>query len=83
MSRLELAAWRFLALRRCPGLAVAHVEFIDGPRPTMSAPADERGFYVSAGGATFGEAAVSLALKLGMAREDRAKPLTKTEKGPT
>lgn len=62
---LELAAWRFLSLRRCPGLSVAHLEFIDGPEPTLTTPADELGFYESATGATFGEAAIALARELG------------------
>lgn len=63
---IELRAWRFLASRRCPGLAVAHIEFIDGPQPTIIAPADKPGFYESAKAETYGEAAVRLALKLGM-----------------
>lgn len=66
MSRIELAAWRFLSSRRCPGLAVAHIEFIDGPKPVITAPANDLGFYESATAETFGEAAVKLALKLGM-----------------
>lgn len=65
-DRIELAAWRFLAQRRCPGLAVAHIEFVDGAKPTVVTPAAKLGFYESASGKTFGEAAVDLALKLGM-----------------
>jgi len=69
---IELAAWRFLAQRRCPGLAVAHIEFIDGEEyapeftKTIVTPAVQLGFYESGVGHTFGEAAIALATKLGM-----------------
>lgn len=67
---LELAAWRFLAKRRTGSLAVAHIEFIDGDTPesksSIVTPSEEQGVYESASGATFGEAAVALAIRLGM-----------------
>ena len=63
---LELAAWRFLAIRRVGSLAVAHVEFIDSETPALRTPANVPGFYETANGASFGEAAIKLSLKLGM-----------------
>ena len=62
---LELAAWRFLAAHRVAGLHVSHVQFIDGAECRLSTPSCLE-FYESAGGKTFGEAAIKLALALGM-----------------
>lgn len=63
---LELRAWRFLATHRVSNLKVTHVSFIDGDDgPAVNTPSVD-GFYESANGATFGEAAVSLAFALGM-----------------
>ncbi len=65
-EQLELSAWRFLAAHRVGGLCVTHVSFIDGDNgPTMNTPSVD-GFYESAFAPTFGEAAIELALALGM-----------------
>lgn len=62
---IELSAWRFLASHRVGTLAVSHVQFIDGDECRMNTPSSAE-FYESAGGATFGEAAINLAIALGM-----------------
>lgn len=65
-KRVELSAWRFLAAHRVGGLAVTHVTFIDGDDgPTMNTPSHD-GFYESVSAPSFGEAAIELALALGM-----------------
>lgn len=67
MSReaIELTAWRFLASHRADGLSVSHVHFFDATECRLNTPIDA-GCYESAGGKTFGEAAIKLALALGM-----------------
>ena len=63
---IELAAWRFLASHRVGGLAATHVQFIDsGTECRINTPSHDR-FYESVGAPTWGEAAVKLALALGM-----------------
>jgi hypothetical protein len=54
---LELRAWRFLAQHRVGSLAVTHVQFIDGPRPTINTLSTGE-HYEQAAGDTFGAAAV-------------------------
>jgi hypothetical protein len=62
---LELSAWRFLASHRVGALCATHVQFIDGDECRANTPSCLE-FYESAGGKTFGEAAIRLALALGM-----------------
>jgi hypothetical protein len=62
---LELRAWRFLAQHRVGSLAVTHLQFIDGPQPTINTPSTDQ-HYEQASGETFGAAAIELALLLGM-----------------
>ncbi len=65
LDALELQAWRFLALHRVGTLGVSHVQFIDAEQCRINTPSTGE-FYESACGATFGEAAIKLAVALGM-----------------
>jgi len=65
VDALELAAWRFLAEHRVDGLCVSHVQFTEGAERRLCAPSED-GAYESAGGKTYGEAAIKVALALGM-----------------
>ncbi len=62
---LELRAWRFLAAHRVGTLDVTHVTFIDGPLPCVTTPSTGQ-HYESSKADSFGEAAIKLAIKLGM-----------------
>jgi hypothetical protein len=64
-EQLELAAWRFLAAHRVGSLSVTHLLFTDSERSHVSTPS-VAGFYATAEADTFGEAAIELALELGM-----------------
>lgn len=63
---LELRAWRFLSVHRVGALKVTHVTFINGDDSCRVNTPSFDGFYESAKSATFGEAAISLAVALGM-----------------
>ncbi len=85
-DELELEAWRFIANHRVRikggALTVSHARFIDDHASGLyhiNTPAGCEGVYASESGATFGEAAIKLALALGMpcrtrCREEQSEP---------
>lgn len=63
---LELSAWRFLAAHRVGGLAASHAQFIDsGSECRINTPSHDH-YYESVGAPTWGDAAIKLAIALGM-----------------
>lgn len=63
---LELAAWRFIAAHRVGSLRASPAQFIDGDNGCHINTPSCLEYYASAAGASFGEAAIKLAITLGM-----------------